>query len=117
MRHIEVTPGEDAHVAALHWRPFGPLDELREEFGRLAMVAPPFLVVDLQEVVTTDGGLRGLLVGLSRQLCKRGGELVLSGVSPHVQEELDVLHLTKVFEVTETCEGAWSRLRERRRGE
>lgn len=58
------------------------------------------LVLDLKGMTSVDSGGIAVLVDAFRRMQKRGGELVLSGLTTNVTHALEAVGLEKVFVIT-----------------
>jgi anti-sigma B factor antagonist len=78
---------------------------LRETLLECAARSPRRLVVDLTEVTFVDSTVLGALVEVRSKLGSRDG-LVLAAPGLETRRALEVSGLERLFEVTETLEGA-----------
>lgn len=72
------------------------------------------LVADFSEVKYFEANFRGMLVGLSRKLQQRGGQLAVCHLPPGMREHFTLVMLDQIMLVVETVEEAIAKLRDYR---
>ena len=72
--------------------------ELRENLLRLTEPNTS-LVIDLSAISYLDSSGIGTLIGVKKELEKRGGDVRLTGINPGVQAIFDTIRAHRVFEM------------------
>jgi anti-sigma B factor antagonist len=82
--------------------------QLRERLARAIDDGVRTLVVDLARVTFIDSMTLGVLLGASKRLRPRGGQLRLVVSEPSVRKIFEITLLDRVFELHESRDGALS---------
>lgn len=83
------------------------IHEVRNQLYALAAATPsPRLVLDLSAIRGYSSEFLGNLIGLNRRLIADGGSLRLCALGPELRDAIGILHLDRIFAISETLEAA-----------
>ena len=114
-------PGSGATEFSLHEEPTvgqvvivrlcGDLDlytapQLREHLTRVIDDGATFVVVDLDEVTFIDSMTLGVLLGASKRLGPRGGQLRIVVTDPSIRKLFEITLLDRIFQLYDSREAA-----------
>jgi anti-sigma B factor antagonist len=80
--------------------------QMKVELHQLIESGKTKLVIDLESMDFIDSAGLGVLVSCLRRTAAEGGDLRLAGVPPFCRSIFELTRLTRVFDVTESLEGA-----------